>query len=472
MIINHNISALRANSQLKVNNNKLTKSLERLSSGYKINRAADDAAGMAISRKMKTQIAGLEQSSRNASDGISVIQTAEGALNEVHSMLQRMRELSVQAANGTLTEEDREAVQSEINQLSSEIDRISTDTEFNTKTLLDGSLDRKSYSDNANIQVAGISDSVASGEYSITVTAVPEKAVLTGVAGTAFSGTGGTVAAGEAGKININGEEVIISAGETREQVIEKIRNLCDQVNVDVSDTSGGSLSANTAVLRFETQAYGSDEELSIICDNTVLANALGITGINNTSDFGADGGIGLGTSFSSTATISYDNKYAVVTDYTGFEMKFDLSKAVTGNTANITVLDAGPMVLQIGANENQIVKISIPEVSTETLGIENLNVCSEEGAQDAITLVDNAVNKVSEVRSKLGAYQNRLESAISNLDVSAQNLTEALSRIEDVDMAEEMAIYTQQNVLVQAGTSMLAQANERPQTILSLLQG
>ncbi|MFW5667836.1 MAG: flagellar biosynthesis protein FlgL, partial [Acetivibrio ethanolgignens] len=170
MKINHNISALVANGHLRNTNKALDKSLERLSSGYRINRAADDSAGMAISQKMKTQIRGLEQASRNASDGISVIQTAEGALTEVEAMLQRARELSVQAANGTNTPEDREAIQSEIDQLKNEIQRISDDTEFNKKSLLNGDLDRKTHSDNTKVKLVSLSDQVNSQQYKITVT--------------------------------------------------------------------------------------------------------------------------------------------------------------------------------------------------------------------------------------------------------------------------------------------------------------
>ena len=200
----------------------------------------------------------------------------------------------------------------------------------------------------------------------------------------------------------------------------------------------------------------------------------------------GVDPVIETGDGFKQTSTISYSNTTATITDYNGFEMKIDLETAakemkeakdadpaatLPEKETVVTVFDAGPMVLQIGSNEHQTVDVIIPEVSTKTLGVDSVNVLSDEGAQKAITKVDSAVNRVSEVRAKLGAYQNRLESSISNLDTSSLNLDEALSRIEDVDMAEEMTKYTQLQVLVQASTSMLAQANEQPQTVLSLLQ-
>lgn len=460
---------MRTNSQLKINNNLVNKSLEKLSSGYRINKAADDAAGMAISRKMKTQIAGLEQASRNASDGISVIQTAEGALTEAQNMCQRMRELSVQAANGTLTEDDRQAIQDEIDELCEEVNRISTDTEFNTKKLLDGSLDRKSYSTNPLIQVASTNERVAAGEYEVTVTTAPTQTVYTGTAGTAFTGQNGKVSEDEAGTITINKETITIYEGETREEVVEKLRDLCTRVDVTMELVSGTDFTSSTAQYKFTSEYYGSEQEVNIICTNSKLADALGLSG--GTEEKGKDAVITLDDGFGNASTVTYDDKYAVITDYNGFNLKLNLENAEDGKSATISVFDAGPMILQVGANENQTVAVVIPEVSTETLGIDNVNVMSDEGAQRAITDIDNAVNMISEVRAKLGAYQNRLESAVSNLDTSSLNLTEALSRIEDVDMAEEMTKFTQYQVLVQASTSMLAHANEQPQTILSLLQ-
>jgi flagellin len=488
MRINHNISALKSNNQLVKTNNALDKSLEKLSSGFRINRAADDAAGMAISQKMKTQIAGLDQASRNSSDGISIIQTAEGALNEVNSMLQRMRELAVQASNGTNTLEDRKSIQSEIDQLQEEIKRISTTTEFNTKTLLDGNLDNMSYSDNTAVKLVSLSDQVEPGKYTINITAEAKKAVATGAA---TIDKDHIITAAEAGTININGNEVKVEAGDTMEEVFEKVRNTCNTANVNVittnnltaptaaqviasPDTAGYptvALADNTALV-FVSEGYGSDKAINIYCDNANLKTALGITTVTATA--GSDAKATLGTGFSTTATVSVEGNLVKVTDNSDFEMVFDAQPGSTAGTgtANVTVLDAGPMKLQIGANENQIMKVRIPKVDPTTLGISTTNICTDEGAQKAITQFEDANTKVTGIRAKLGAYQNRLEHAISNLDTTSENMTEALSRIEDVDMAKEMANYTQKNVLSQAGTSMLAQANQRPQSILTLLQG
>ncbi|ABX44197.1 flagellin N-terminal helical domain-containing protein [Lachnoclostridium phytofermentans] len=501
MRINHNISALHGNNQLKINNNALDKSLERLSSGYRINRAADDAAGLAISRKMKTQIEGLEQSSRNASDGVSVIQTAEGALNEVNAMLQRMRELSVQAANGTNTAEDRLAIQKEINALNNEITRISTDTEFNTKPLLNGNLDCQSYSNTSDVEMISLSDNVDAKDYNFIITGDARQAVMTGMQ---LGGLSDQIADDQAGVININGIEIKINAGDTMEQVFEKLRGACDTMNIKVFAQVGTSVNPDydgfagyesgpidNGSLVFMTKEYGSNQTIEMHCDNDKLSGLLGISS-GGAKAIGVDAKATLGNGFSSTATASCSGNIITVTDGDGFEIKFKATPgaaktAFTDQTVNndgasitdgagsdnvsITVLQAGPMDLQIGANEGQTMEVRIPRVDTYTLGTNIVNVCTQEGASSAISILSKAITMVTDIRAKLGAYQNRLEHAIANLDVGAENITEALSRIEDTDMAKEMSLFTQKNVLVQAGTAMLAQANQRPQNILSLLQ-
>lgn len=461
MRINHNISAIKANMHLNTTNTKMDKSLERLSSGLKINRAADDAAGMAISQKMRTQIAGLEKASNNASDGISVIQTAEGALSEVGSMLQRMRELAVQASNGTNTESDRKAIQKEIDQLNEEIQRISDTTEFNTKKLLNGDIDRKSYSNDSKVNLVSLSDTVGVGSYEVKVTQLPTQTTAT--APDKFVG-------GNAGKFCLNGEEVEILDTDTPDQIFEKIRDLGDSMNIAVEKTG----TAPNEKLKFTSEEYGKDQKIEIYCSSTELEASLGLTGIAVTQ--GKDAKIDLGNGFNSTATMSSLGKDVTITDQNGFSMKIEVDEAATvtgtGDAIKIDVLSSGPMILQIGANEGQTMEVRIPQVTPKTLGIDTVNMTTQDGAEKAITKLDSAITEVSAIRAKLGAYQNRLEHSIANLDTTGENMTEALSRIEDTDMAEEMAQYTQMQVLSQAGTSMLAQANQRPQTILSLLQG
>ncbi len=480
MKINHNISALKSNIKLQRTNEAMEKSVERLSSGYRINRAADDAAGMAISQKMKTQIRGLDQASRNASDGISVIQTAEGALNEVESMLQRMRELSVQAVNETNTAEDREAIQLEIDNLSAEIDRISEDTEFNTKKLLNGDSDRKTYSRSTKVSIVSASDAVTAKGYKITVTGVGQKEKIT--APNEISDSVAPVS----GKITINGETIEIEKGSSIAEVYAQLRDLGSTVNVDIYTTDGAgnpSTVEQGAYLNFESKEAGSARKVEVYCENDALADFLGIDTILKADDdnAGKDAEVTLLTdeddasAFSMTATVAADGNKVTISDKNGFEMTVMIDNNALDEEnpleVDLIVLDAGPMVLQVGANEEQTVSISIPKVDAESLGIANVNVGNTNDAGQAISLFDKAINTVSSVRAKLGAYENRLEHAISNLDTSNENMTEALSRIEDLDMAEEMSNYTQLNVLSQAGTSMLAQANQMPQNILSLLQ-
>ncbi|MDE7299300.1 MAG: hypothetical protein K2N94_10810 [Lachnospiraceae bacterium] len=287
----------------------------------------------------------------------------------------------------------------------------------------------------------------------------------------------------------------------------EKLRSACDTMNIqafvgaagaDPDDPSqiAGYTQQNMAdggELILVSKAYGSDQKIEIYCDSEELRQLFGGISEDGAKATGVDAVAELGESgFNRTATISAKGNVVTVTDLDGFEMKFEVmpgtaqtsftDATIDGGEADvgggnetevtITVLSAGPMDLQIGANEGQTMEVRIPKVDTKTLGVDILNVCTQDGASQAISLCDAAIYQVSSVRAKLGAYQNRLDHAIANLDVSAENITEALSRIEDVDMASEMTTFTQKNVLSQAGTSMLAQANERPQTVLSLLQG
>ena len=491
MRINHNISALRTNNILGNNNSALEKSLERLSSGYRINRAADDAAGLAITQKMKTQIAGLNQASRNASDGISVIQTAEGALVEVEEMLQRMRELSVQASNGTATDEDRLQLQAEVTQLKDEITRIADTTEFNTKKLLDGTMDRRSYSSDTSVELISLSDTVNVGAYKFTPGTAAKQAVLVSnkMTGTALPDTKAEY------RLTINNQDIVIPKTADLNEMLNKFNTTCNNMGIRVAFTDGTEVTDETMPniggykvveptvaeanpgqysILFATDDYGTNAEIEIHADEE-LANLLGIS-VTGQSKKGVDCAVALDRSetggFTNTATVMVDGDYVTVRDSDNFEMIFKVDGGVINEAVTVTVLDAGPMNLQIGANEGQTMEVRIPRVDVISLNLQDINIGTQEGAMAAITVFNDAINEVSAVRAKLGAYQNRLEHAINSLDVSAENLTEAMSRIEDTDMAEEMATFTQYQVLTQAATSMLAQANERPQNILNLLQG
>jgi flagellin len=530
MIINHNIAALRANNLLSKNNKLLDESLEKLSSGLRINKAADDAAGLAISEKMRTQIAALDQASRNAYDGISVIQTAEGGLTEVESMLQRMRELSVQASNGTYSQKDNEAIQTEINQLNDEIQRLSNTMEFNTMKLLDGSIDRNAYCDNRKISIISESDTVDIGNYQLKVKQDARQAVVVGnkfalgkdVNNVPYTIGTKKISAQEAGDIVFNGQKVSVKEGDTIEGIFNKIASACDVADINVfaasdTTTNTGNISGqagytsialngdtpNPVSLVFVSEEYGSKEEISINCENAKLCDVLGLsTGIVKSK--GVDAIVqripksvaGKSSLFEDTATVTTEGNKIIISDRDDFKMELEAETGVAGTTftdtkitasnaaasasaitagadqtVNITVMDTGIMQLQIGANAGQTMAVRIPKVNPKTLGVDRLNVLTKDGAEEAMGLLDKAINTVSSIRSKLGAYQNRLEHSIANLGTTSQNMTESLSRISDVDMAEEMANYTQKNVLSQAGTAMLAQANERPQTILSLIQ-
>ena len=374
MRINYNVSAMLSNNALSTNDDLLSKSLERLSSGLKINHAKDNPAGLAMSKRMKAQIEGLSVANQNASDGVSIIEIADGAMTEISEMLQRINELSVKAANGTMSDTDRATVQDEVKQLKEEITRISDVTEFNGQKLLNGEYDLKGYTNKQEVKVNYYSTDVPVKEY--TIKSIP----LT-------------------------------------------------------KDADG----------------------------NIVL-----------------DGDVTFGDGFPDAKTLKTELKddLLTITGENGFEMRLDVSGTLNGAQTGTTVKDLkinatgiGAMRLQIGANEHQVLEVNIPAVSLQNMGIENVDVSTAEGADDAIDRVDGAIKYVSSVRGRLGAFQNRLESTINSLDITSENMTSAYSRIMDVDMAEEMTSYTTYQILAQAGTSMLAQANERPSQVLQLLQ-
>ena len=481
MKINRNMSAVVANRQLLRTENKLSLSMGRLSSGYKINKAGDNPAGMAISSKMKAQIDGLNRASQNASDGISVIQIADGALSETTSILQRMRELSVQAASdATMTPADKEAIQKEITSLKDEVDRISTDTEYNSKSLLDGSLDTRVYTKNATR--VDISDHVKAGQYQLSIdTAATQAGPVT-----ANQNYNSTAAIGASGTMSINGSKVEIEATDTYAEAFEKIRNAAETGETAVKVETNGALS-------FTSERYGASATLEIAFDNQQIVTALGFTGVvedpENKGSYvygqvqngkvivpsGTDAEVTLkkpgdGTGFGDTATWRTDGNKITVTDRAGFEMSFLADAGYTGNL-DFDVTDIGTMALHIGANEDQETKVRIPEVSCKSLYIDDVDVTTVNGAGRGITQFDDAISKVSEVRSRLGAYQNRLESTVSSLDTFEENMTGAQSRLTDADMASEMTDYTHQNVLNQAAISVLTQANDLPQQVLQILQ-
>lgn len=542
MRINTNISAMTVNNSLQRAQNSLSASIERLSSGYKINSSADDPAGCAISEKMRMQIRGLNQADNNAADGESVLNTAEGALQEINAMLVRMKELTVQAANDVNSDQERSAIQDELNSINEEIDRITSETEFNTQPLLNGNLSRRVYSNVQNVVNLSVTDNYPAGIYGITVTQDARQAIAVGDGTIAMSSTD-TIAKDEVGSISINGYDINISEGDDLNTVVSKLMTGADMtggkmfvtasLTNDTSDkplegtkksdgttVTAGDVAAATGKgteyagyepattytgnkIIFMTNEYGSDMSLDITCSNQKLAQKLGLgsayvapgtagTGIQaQGSDVKAEftkDASGDRVGFSNSAVISTSGTVITINDVNNREFQFDVPGNVAGTKFNDTglnpaatttpkkeieqeVTDVGTMSIHIGANQDQVIVLDIPAVTTYTLGTDTINVMTSVTSQQAIAKVDVAIGRVNEVRSKIGAYSNRFEHTRNNLGVSTENAESALSTMMDTDMAEEMTNYTSMTVLTQAATSILSQANERPSTVLQLLQ-
>lgn len=662
MKINQNISAVIVNDQLLRNENSVSASVKRLSSGLKFNDPKDNPSGMAISFKMQAQIHALNRASLNATDGVSMVETIDGAMGEMTEILQRIRELCVQAANDTNTMEDREAIQQEIDALKEEVNRISTATEFNGKKVLDGSLDRRTYVTAEETQPGGgtkevsmfdritnviISDEVQAGDYSVEIVEAAKHAVIVPPAPLAATiPATGKIEEGMEGIVCINGSKAEIKAGMTADEVFEAIRNAGEMGWVNVFATDGTTEALNkdnldtqglkklasgyqfTDRLAFVSENYGLDESVTITCDNAELAKILGIDSIpgveiveeysleasgtdgdlaanpptpdttakidtspdttitatkftkpgtitindvsiviekdmtadaafkaikdaldkNRTIDVtlgDADGngvheftdtltfetkadgsdakititydnaeigeylgfknmtdpspvqevfyyeakqagedaqvsikdGTDIREEYTGQAVIRADGNQVVITDKSGFEISFEVrgdidTMNIKDDIIIIEATDIGTLQLQIGANEGQELAVRVPILNTQSLYMDDLDVRKVTGPDRGIKTMDGAIAIVSAARSLMGAYENRLDYIQSNLDESEENMTRAVSRLGDVDMAEEMTEYTNANVLTQASISVLAQANDLPQQVLSLLQG
>ncbi len=455
MRINHNIASLNTYRQLSMNSANGSKSLEKLSSGLRINKAGDDAAGLAISEKMRGQIRGLDQAGRNAQDGISMIQTAEGGLNETHSILQRMRELAVQAATDTNTEADRGEIQKEIDQLSTEITRISTDTEFNTKKLLNGQMGKTLATNVTSATLQGlqaVGSSIGNGTYALTVTA-------TGTDTVTFNNSS-VNAAFVASNITVHtGSQINYGA-----------------YRLEVTNFSGGSGDLTltgpdgtvTARQGVNLAAAVSDLGGLDLATNTNPITQNGVINFNLTSN-----GLTIdltGTAASPTGTGAIAAYAGTKLNVGGFEFSVKTNHGGNGTANSGTVTD-NAVKFHIGANSNQNTTLAVNNMSASALGVNALVVTSQSGANSAIATIDAAITTVSSERSKLGAMQNRLEHTIANLGTTSENLTASESRVRDVDMAKEMMEFTKNNILSQAAQAMLAQANTQPQGVLQLLR-
>ena len=467
MKINRNMSAVIASNQLLRTENKMTKTMERLSTGLKINSAEDNPAGVAISNKMRAQIDALDKAGDNSTDAISVMEIADGALNEVTSIIQRMRELSVQAASGMYTFDDKQAIQSEIAQLRDEVDRVSSNTEFNTKELLDGSSDTRIYTrkklpddtteiTHSEITRINISDQVPSKVYTVDVTAPAEQAENT----ISIPSTDITVD----GTISINGVSAQIAAGTSSADLMVQLHDLAEEAGMTMEDLGGS--------VKFTSVLYGSSEKVSITISNELAIEMGNIPSGDDeyhSEEFGRDVEIATVDGFTNPVTSVEGNRVYIVDD-NGFKMDFSVNPEAAPGEYEIDVTEIGTMTIQIGANQYQEMDLRIPEISQESLYLDQIDVAVDGGAEKALNILDDALEKVNSVRSRIGAFQNRLEYASASLAETSENMTAAYSSITDADMATEMTEYAAQSVLNQAGISVLSQANDMPQQVLSLL--
>lgn len=578
MIINHNITALNTHNKLSSASAAQSKSMEKLASGLRINRAGDDAAGLAISEKMRAQVRGLDQASRNSQDGISMIQTAEGALNETHDILQRMRELATQAANDTNVGVDRGEIQKEINQLSSEINRVGNTTEFNTQSLLKG--DGKTNLSSTGVTNIGgnLTGGTARSTVEATQTTTISGAALSGDSATfklngvdlvvnfTASGSNGSAANDGSGyNVTATSANVAIDAAPTTGKTAAALKDSLEKM-IAANDTLKGQYkvtsSGNDVIVSavkggaFEGAA-GSIGAFASVDANGATAGGIAGTGAANvgtttnatqatkTLDFlsvdtvqAAKDLVGKGLTINGTQIEFYD---ANAGSYTGKAQGIDISDAIEATAGNnnealaaaiakqakidgvtftastntvivraaqsgtegnkLEVADGGVQkdfeaTFQVGANKNQSFSIDIKDMRSSALGITGkagdagftatgsvtdgtssvakeagLDVSNHENASAAVKVINDAIEKVSSERSKLGAFQNRLEHTINNLKTSSENLTAAESRVRDVDMAKEMMSQTKNSILAQAAQAMLAQSNQTPQGVLQLLR-
>ena len=464
MVVQHNLQAMNANRMLNITTGSQSKSAEKLSSGYRINRAADDAAGLSISEKMRKQIRGLDQASTNAEDGVSAVQTAEGALTEVHSMLQRMNELAVQASNGTNSQTDRDAIQSEIDQLTTEIDRVAETTKFNETYLLKGDADGATKDVYMKGHDAGLKGTLTDGATTAT-----------------FKVAAGALDAGK--KVTIGGKEYTIGSTKAEaEALADKAKTDAAAADKEIK-IDGETYKCKTA----DKKWYDKDDQEVTIADkikagSTVEYDGKSLTVMNDVAGDGVDDSdssiisaakaVELMTAELKTA----NNIGATKTDATinagTYASATGIEFTITKGTAEVA--EKLNFNLHVGSDADMTNKINvnIETMDSSYLGIKGLNVTDETGvaATYAVDAIADALQKVSDQRSSLGAVQNRLEHTIANLDNVVENTTSAESRIRDVDMAEEMVEYSKNNILAQAGQSMLAQANQATQGVLSLL--
>ena len=509
MVVSHNVPALFSHLSMRRADRGLSQAMQRLSTGTRINSAREDAAGLAIANKLNYQVGGLNRASDNATHGIALIQTAEGALNEVHGMLQRMRELAVQASTDTLNNQQKAMIQYEIDQLTAEMQKISTRTEYNRMRVLNGEADR--VTESTPRTAAGpppvfgapvrnitsslfISAAVQPGHLDYTIDAVGQHAVQP-IALPWIPTATGTVPAGQAGSIAINGVPVTFSEGQEWSSVAAEFNQALDWAGVTPHISGAGDvyLVSNIAGRNQHITFTGADNVLNFLTvpNNVPVRGTDAQITINGLRDIN-----GQDVPGSDTLSVHAEGNKIFIRGSQGEDIRINVqvnfdpdipgfhfpgeTTAAGARDMGLQIRSFGPLMLQIGPSHNTAMPVQIPRVNAETLGIvefvgglmrPKLNYANTEHAVNALAVVDRAINTVSNVRSRLGAYQNRLESTIRSLDVAAENTEMSRSRIQDTDMARESTRFAQYNVMYQAALAILGQANQRPHQLIQLLQ-
>jgi flagellin len=473
LVINTNVMSLNAQRNLSTSGMGLATSLQRLSSGLRINSAKDDAAGLAISERFTSQIRGLNQAARNASDGISLTQTAEGAMGETSNLLQRMRELAVQSANSTNSTSDRQALQGEVTQLVAEINRISSSTEFNGQRIIDGSFSSASFQVGAN---ANQTITFAIG--SLKASSIGGIATATGTEVTAAASTDLTIAVGGGAATSIASSAGFTGAanGQDATSAYAKAAAINDAgiggLSVTASTTGTqavgaiGGTAADTYNLTINGVAIYTNQDVATALTNSQLRDA--INGVSNQT------GVIASLNGGNMTLAAADGRNITVTESgTGFTAGTDGLSVTGGDFATVqrgtlsvsalSTIDIGGTVATVGLNA---------AIARDALGVDSISIATAAGAQAAILRLDAALGSVSTNRASMGALQSRFTSAITSLQTTSENLSAARSRIMDTDFAAETANLTKSQILQQAGTAMVAQANSIPQNVLSLLRG
>lgn len=501
--INTNIAAANAWRQLSANNLNLQGALGKLSSGYRINRAADDAAGLAVSEKMKAQMRGLSSALRNSQDAVSLVQTAESAAGEIQNMVQRMRELSVQAGSDTLNDTDRTKLDQEFQQLLKEIDRTTDTVTFNGRKLINGkSGDLAEITAGDEITGARVTGALKQeGTYTVSVTQVARQQVQVskslmddGAAATwdpststldeifDDGGVGGVLASGDSLTFSQDGKSITVDLnavkGYTASQFIDHVNTKAEDAGMKMRLKYSADMGGGTDGILIESNIEGTYGDVVVsenIADGTATFGFTDSDGVLTADQTSQDATVTItdnSTGTNLTASTDYTIKGNTITGVSDKKLQgVEFTAAKVGGTDGTLTLSQNALTFQVGANKGETIDASLANLTAKNLAIDSLDITTRSTAETALETLDDALTTISEKRAEMGALQNRLESTISNLSVQEEQLSGANSRIRDVDMAREMAVFTRFQILMQASTAMLAQANQLPQAVLQLIR-